>query len=70
MKLELTRKQELTLIKLGLDSYLDKLNQNKTKTKTKPKKSGWSKERREKFAKSMARTWAKKNGTKKGNGKK
>lgn len=56
----MTRKQELYLIKIGLETVLDKLiqeSQPKPKPQTK-KQRKWSKEQHRKFADSMKKVWA------------
>ena len=60
----MTRKQELFLIELGLQTLIDKVtkrSEEKLKqSEPKPKKRRWSKAQHEKFAKSMAKVWAEK----------
>ena len=64
--LKLSRKQELALIDLGLNALIDKLSASpkpKSVKVTTPKstnKKRWTKERRARFAETMARKFANK----------
>ena len=62
-QIELSRKQELYLIDLGLQKLLDSLivpSNGKKPEKSEPKKRGWSPTQRKRFAATMKRVWKKK----------
>lgn len=57
----MTRKQELFLISLGLDTLIErasKRSKEKIEAQPKKRKHKWSDAQREKFSKSMAKVWA------------
>ena len=58
----MTRKQELFLISLGLDTLIERASKRSKekliKAEPKTKKRKWSDAQREKFSKSMAKVWA------------
>jgi hypothetical protein len=58
--MKLTRKQELALIEFGMGQLLNQLIPIKIKKDKAPSKRTWSDARRKKFAKTMAKVWAKK----------
>lgn len=69
MKLKLSRKQELSLIDLGLAALLDKALSNGASISLKekhpaPKKQKWSEEQRRKFKATMKRVWKEKKAAK------
>lgn len=57
--MNLTRKQELALIDMGLKQLLNNLVKEPKKDKVveKPKGRKWTKEQRAKFAKTMSKVW-------------
>lgn len=62
-KIQLSRKQELYLIDLGLQKLLDSLivsSNGHSVKKNEPKKRGWSPTQRKRFAATMKRVWKKK----------
>jgi hypothetical protein len=67
--MKLTRAQELALIEFGMAQLLSQLTggtDTKKAQKKRTKKRKWSKEQRQKFARSMAAVWKRKKAEKHG----
>lgn len=56
----MTRKHELFLINLGLETLLERMTIKKEKKAKKSKGKGWSKKQHEKYAATMEKKWGQK----------